>query len=305
MHMVPRGSAFSFNVSYEFPYVTGIISSIDVYLETVKIDVNPNPQKLSPGAEEIVDFTGLQTNNSKTFAAEIHPIYAILACDNSEIGNLYYQEDCNRLMIFNDRKFIGSGTLYNGMNANILFGNMTTLTLYESYVPELYAQVYFYSPKNVGFTFDQYRAGCQNEAVTLNSTEQYAEIRFTKLNPNSQKFIQDAKFNGKNNTRLYVYSGIREILNTNDMPSDNLVYVIYSNATFFVSSDHFLPEKVYTFVAVNGSVSYRIGDLYKRTTRASTKPAPTTITPKFGGTRSFNVIFFFITYLMKRLFEEH
>ena len=30
----------------------------------------------------------------------------------------------------------------------------------------------------------------------------------------------------KNNSRLYVYSGVQEILNTDNMPTDNLVYVI-------------------------------------------------------------------------------
>ncbi|PAV61830.1 hypothetical protein WR25_26354 [Diploscapter pachys] len=311
--MVPRGSAFSFNVSKEFGFVDGQTHSIDIYIETANITVDSNPKQLSPGTGELVDFAATQTNSSRTYAAGNSSIYAIMACDNSEVGNFYFQEDCNRLMFFNnDSKFIGSASYLWMLRSSILSDNSTSsLTLYESYIADLYAQVFFYSPKNVDFNFDKYSVGWQNESVFLNVTDRFAaEIRFAKLNPNYQKCIQYVSFRDKNNSRLYVYSGVQEILNTDNMPTDNLVYVIYPNETIALPINYPLTESIYTFVAVNGSVDYRIDNNFTASFDSSSSPSVFTThstkiesTTKFSSTNSSSFMLFIVIYLVKTLHD--
>lgn len=96
---------------------------------------------------------------------------------------------------------------------------------------------------------------------------------------------------------------IKSILSVELEISSKTAIFSSQNATSLVNYN--LTEPFYAFVAVGGIAKFELGDLYERTTPASTKPAPTTITPKFGGIRSFNLIVFSITYLMKRLFEKH
>ncbi|PAV87170.1 hypothetical protein WR25_02384 isoform B [Diploscapter pachys] len=245
-------------------------STVLVTVTTDRVDFTSNVIELKSGTGYLYDFTNNKTNSSLTVKMtpnDLSPTRGLIIlhqCDGYLASKSYIDSiDCGRILFFNGTNYVGRML---GYDNNITQTQFTSVTIYYSYWPQLYAQVYFYSPVVQYIDpFNQYRIATNEISSYLrvdgnidyiDSEMPYAvEARFVNLKQTNKKYLNYVRLNVT--AVLLVYEGFAEITGPN-FPEENLIARI--SQTGFVDGVSLTSSPIYTFVAVGDDVYYTLGD---------------------------------------------
>ncbi|PAV82368.1 hypothetical protein WR25_07066, partial [Diploscapter pachys] len=288
MDISPRPLPFTILLKDSHNYT--INSNVLLSISTDKVGSNTQNSsvvQLAPGTGQLYDLAQTPANTTMTFSvANGNPnsrLLAFLSCDDSRVAPFQYDFDnsrsdfCCRIMFF-DKDNDYKGCLMNLLNANKdpnkglhfpIIGYkvpLTSLTVYQAYYPQLFAQIYFHVPQIDIDLISQYSVATNSfssylevmdrwgEAYTADIIPYAVEIRFVKLEENNRKCLSYVNMN--RTAKLLVYEGFAEIKGY-DLPKANLIATITENGKV---NNVELTSPLYTFVAIEGDVYYEITD---------------------------------------------
>ncbi|PAV56908.1 hypothetical protein WR25_15753 [Diploscapter pachys] len=157
-------------------------------------------------------------------------------------------------MLFNKNtsKLIDSGyPIYEMENGVVTIDNTAEIILYYAFKPEYEAVVLVYAPV-IGMKIHNYKGASTQEVVHLNGTDEFKAqviLRNTKVST----WISKIDYFEYNDTLIYIYNGVKEIIYTDVLPEDGLELII-SKENSSNAIGYKLVNPVYTFVITRGYV---------------------------------------------------